>query len=56
MMDLYEAIELIEDWIRATDEHLVGTRYELKCGILYDRDVYDAIKICLEAARDKAGV
>ena len=41
-MDLYEAIEIVDEWL------------------LYhanpDDEVVEAIKICLEAARDKAGV
>lgn len=47
-MDLYEAIEVVDMWVRSfgrPDEW--GTSAE---------ELLEAIKICLEAARDKAGV
>ena len=47
-MDLYEAIEIVDEWLRSFD------------GIVdWDSpaaELLQAVKICLEAARDKAGV
>ena len=45
MMDLYEAIEIVDEWVRSFD----GPDE-------WDTELLQAIKICLEAARDKAGV
>lgn len=50
MMDLYEAIETIERVLRSVDD---GN------SIIWTEPgdyIYDAVKICLEAARDKAGI
>ena len=50
-MDLYDAIEIVENWI----EHIENqTRYIHT--IEQGDEVVEAIKFCLEAARDKAGV
>ena len=48
MMDLYEAIEVFGDFLEKTDY------YQLV--IAFGPEVADAMKIVLEAARDKAGV
>ena len=45
MMDLYEAIEVVSDWIN-TYEQFIET----------DNELIEAMKIVLDAARDKAGV
>lgn len=48
MMDLYEAIETVDEWL-----------YEwinLRSQQAPDSDAIQAIRICLEAAKDKAGV
>ena len=47
-MDLYDAIEIVENFINS------GLLYGWG-GYLSDETI-EAIKICLEAARDKAGV
>jgi len=44
-MDLYEAIEIVDEWVRSFEE-----------SDEWDTGLMQAIKICLEAARDKAGV
>lgn len=51
MMDIYEAIERTEDLLTQTGSEGYGF-IVLR---LDDEDV-EAIKVCLEAARDKAGV
>lgn len=50
MMDLYEAIEVVESVLRRLDDGNPTIWTEP------GDYIYDAIKICLEAARDKAGV
>lgn len=47
-MDLYEAIEIVDEWLH----EWINMRSQLAP----DSDAIQAIKICLEAARDKAGV
>lgn len=50
-MDLYEAIEVVEGVLQRIEN---GSDYRI---VTEPGDyIYDAIKICLEAARDKAGV
>lgn len=49
-MDLYEAIETVDEWVKKTENDL-----DFYWQVI-DGNVMDAIKICLEAARDKAGV
>ena len=51
MMDLYEAIENVENWI----EHIENQPRYIHT-IEHGDEALEAIKICLEAARDKAGV
>ena len=48
-MDLYEAIELAENWLMRI---VRDDRYP----VAPSAEEYEALKICLEAARDKAGV
>ena len=47
-MELYEAIELVDDLLRHVDTDREGI-------LVCEPDEFEAIKICLEAARDKAG-
>lgn len=47
-MDLYEAIEVLEDYITYCINRQEGYRP--------NREELEAMKVCLEAARDKAGV
>lgn len=48
MMDLYEAIETVNEYLE----------YCEKCAANFSptEDELEAIRICLEAARDKAGI
>lgn len=48
MMDLYEAVEVFGEYLDKTDY------YQLV--VVFGPEVAEAMKICLEAARDKAGV
>lgn len=48
MMDLYEAVEVFGEFLDKTDY------YQLV--VVFGPEVAEAMKICLEAARDKAGV
>ena len=45
MMDLYEAIEIVDEWINEYEQFIEP-----------DNELIEAMKIVLEAARDKAGV
>ena len=47
MMDLYEAIEVVERMIDIDD---------IQYNPAHTEEEEEAIKVCLEAARDKAGV
>ena len=47
-MDLYEAIEVF-------GEFLDKTEYDMLV-VVFGPEVAEAMKICLEAARDKAGI
>jgi hypothetical protein len=47
-MDLYEAIEVVDEWLHKW--------VNLRSQQAPDSDAIQAIKICLEAARDKAGI
>ena len=44
MMDLYEAIDILEEYLK------------YYCDDMPDEAELEAMKICLEAARDKAGI
>ena len=44
-MDLYEAIEVVSDWIDKYEQFIEP-----------DNELIEAMKICLDAARDKAGI
>ena len=44
-MDLYEAIEVVDEWINKYEQFIEP-----------GNELIEAMKICLEAARDKAGV
>ena len=50
-MDLYEAIEVVEDWVNRVE----GNPRKITMVAAGD-EVFESIKVCLEAARDKAGV
>lgn len=57
MMDLYEAIELMGEVVdEAERRSTYFTSNPPDVTLLMDEDVFEAMKICLEAARDKAGV
>ena len=47
MMDIYEAIEIVERMIDI---------YDIQYNPSFTEEEEEAIKVCLEAARDKAGV
>lgn len=50
-MDLYDAIEVVEAWVNRVEEN------PRKIAMVAAGDeVIESIKVCLEAARDKAGV
>ena len=48
MMNLHKAIELVDDLLRYVDTDREGI-------LVCEPDEFEAIKLCLEAARDKAG-
>lgn len=47
-MELYEAIEVFGEFLDKTDDDTLA--------VVFGPEVAEAMKICLEAARDKAGV
>ncbi len=49
MMDLYEAIDILEEYVDYADDR--GRAFATPT-----TEELEAIKVCLEAARDKAGV
>lgn len=48
MMDLYEAIEVFGEFLDKSEDVMLV--------VVFGPEVAEAMKICLEAARDKAGV
>lgn len=47
-MDLYEAIEVFGEFLDKTEDDMLV--------VVFGPEITEAMKICLEAARDKAGV
>ena len=47
-MDLYEAIEIVDEWVRSFDRPVKWDTHAT--------ELLQAVKIVLDAARDKAGV